>query len=151
VRKRRRHIFSKPRKIKNRIAGPEPGSTHVSILHAEDNMQVANLINEMFSGEAWKIDLCVDGDSALRKLTSDERFDLLLVDNELPGLSGLDLVKRARKITHRRRTPIVMLSGTDCETEAWRAGVDAFLKKPEQIDEVPSTVARLLKVEVREG
>src|ERR1700693_6195000 len=86
-----------------------------------------------------------------KKLTSDERFDLLLVDNELPGLSGLDLVKRARKITHRRRTPIVMLSGIDCETDAWRAGVDAFLKKPEQIDEVPSTVARLLKVEVREG
>ena len=151
VRKRRRHIFSKPRKIKSRIVGPEPGSTHISILHAEDNQQVAKLINEMFSGETWRVELCVDGDSALRKLTSDERFDLLLVDNELPGLGGLDLVKRARKITHRRRTPIVMLSGTDCETDAWRAGVDAFLKKPEQIDEVPSTIARLLKVESREG
>jgi CheY-like chemotaxis protein len=151
VRKRRRHIFSQPRKIKTRIAGPEPGSTQVSILHAEDNLQLAGLINEMFSGEAWRVELCVDGDAALRKLTSDERYDLLLVDNELPGLSGLELVKRARKITHRRRTPIIMLSGTDCETDAWRAGVDAFLKKPEQINEVPSTVARLLKVEVREG
>jgi CheY-like chemotaxis protein len=151
VRKRRRHIFSKPRKIKNRIPGPEPGSTYVSILHAEDNTQIANLINEMFAGESWRVELCTDGDSALRKLTSDERFDLLLVDNELPGLSGLDLVKRARKITHRRRTPIVMLSGTDCETDAWRAGVDAFLKKPEQINEVPSTVTRLLKVDVKDS
>jgi CheY-like chemotaxis protein len=151
VRKRRRHIFSKPRKIKTRYVGPEPGSTQVSILHAEDNPQLATLINEMFSGEAWRVELCVDGDAALRKLTSDERYDLLLVDNELPGLSGLDLVKRARKMTQRRRTPIVMLSGTDCETDAWRAGVDAFLKKPEQINEVPSTVTRLLKVELREG
>lgn len=151
VRKRRRHIFSKPRKIKNRIVGPEAGSTQVSILHAEDNQQLASLINEMFSGEAWRVELCVDGDAALRKLTSDERYDLLLVDNELPGLSGLDLVKRARKMTHRRRTPIVMLSGTDCETDAWRAGVDAFLKKPEQINEVPSTVTRLLKVEVKDS
>jgi CheY-like chemotaxis protein len=150
VRKRRRHIFSKPRKIK-RIVGPEPGSTHVSILHAEDNQQLATLINEMFSGEAWRVELCVDGDAALRKLTSDERYDLLLVDNELPGLGGLDLVKRARKMTHRRRTPIVMLSGTDCETDAWRAGVDAFLKKPEQINEVPSTVIRLLKVDVKDS
>lgn len=151
VRKRRRHIFSKPRKIKNRIVGPEAGSTQVSILHAEDNQQLASLINEMFSGEAWQVELCVDGDAALRKLTSDERYDLLLVDNELPGLSGLDLVKRARKMTHRRRTPIVMLSGTDCETDAWRAGVDAFLKKPEQINEVPSTVIRLLKVDVKDS
>jgi len=151
VRKRRRHIFSRPRKIKSRIVGPAPGSTHVSILHAEDNRQLANLIHEMFSGDTWRIDLCVDGDDALRKLTGDERYDLLLVDNELPGLSGLDLVKRARKMTHRRRTPIVMLSGADCETDAWRAGVDAFLKKPEQINELPTTIARLLKVEVREG
>jgi CheY-like chemotaxis protein len=149
VRKRRRHIFSKARKIRTKIVGPEPGSAQISILHAEDSKAIANLINEMFSGEAWRVELCVDGDSALRKLTSDERYDLLVVDNELPGLSGLDLVKRARKMTHRRRTPIVMLSGNDCETEAWRAGVDAFLKKPEQISELPSTISRLLKVDVK--
>jgi CheY-like chemotaxis protein len=149
VRKRRRHIFSKARKIKTKIVGPEPGSAQISILHAEDSEAIARLINEMFSAEAWRVELCVDGDSALRKLTSDERYDLLVVDNELPGLSGLDLVKRARKMTHRRRTPIVMLSGNDCETEAWRAGVDAFLKKPEQISELPSTISRLLKVDVK--
>jgi len=149
VRKRRRHIFSKARKIKTKIVGPESGSAQISILHAEDSEAIAHLINEMFSGEAWRVELCVDGDSALRKLTSDERYDLLVVDNELPGLSGLDLVKRARKMTHRRRTPIVMLSGNDCETEAWRAGVDAFLKKPEQISELPSTISRLLKVDVK--
>ncbi len=152
VRKRRRHIFSKPRKIKYRPVGlPEPGSTQISILHAEDNEPLANLINEMLSVEGWRVELCVDGDSALRNLTSDERIDLLLVNNELPGLSGLDLVKRTRKMTHRRRTPIVMLSGNDCETEAWRAGVDAFLKKPQQVKDLPSTISRLLRVDVRQG
>jgi len=151
VRKRRRHIFSKPRKIKNRTIGKEPGSNQVSILHAEDSEPIANLISEMLSGEACRVELCIDGDSALRKLTSDERYDLLLVDNELPGLSGLDLVKRVRKMTHRRRTPIIMLSGNDCETDAWRAGVDAFLKKPEQVNEIPSTISRLLKVDMRQG
>ena len=151
VRKRRRHIFSRPRRIKYIPVGPDPGSNQISILHAEDNKTIANMVNEMLSGEGWQIDLCEDGDSALRKLTSDERIDLLLVDNDLPGLSGLDLVKRARKMTHRRRTPIVMLSGNDCETEAWRAGVDAFLKKPEQIGELASTIFRLLRVDVRQA
>lgn len=150
VRKRRRHIFSKPRKIKYRPAGPEPSSAQISILHAEDSRPIANMVSEMFDAEGWRIELCVDGDTALRKLTSDEPFDLLLVDNELPGLSGLDLVKRTRKMTHRRRTPIVMLSGTDCETEAWRAGVDAFLTKPEQVNDLPSTISRLLKVDVKQ-
>jgi two-component system chemotaxis response regulator CheY len=150
VRKRRRHIFSKPRKIKYRPVGPEPSSAPISILHAEDSMQIANLVSDMFSAEGWRIELCTDGDTALRKLTSDERVDLLLVDNELPGVSGLELVKRTRKMTHRRRTPIVMLSGNDCETEAWRAGVDAFLKKPAQVAELPSTMARLLKIDLKQ-
>jgi CheY-like chemotaxis protein len=150
VRKRRRHIFSKPRKIKYRPVGPDLGASPISILHAEDSMQVANLVSDMFSAEGWRIELCTDGDAALRKLTSDERVDLLLLDNELPGVNGLDLVRRTRKMTHRRRTPIVMLSGNDCETEAWRAGVDAFLKKPAQVNELPSTIARLLKVDLRQ-
>jgi CheY-like chemotaxis protein len=150
VRKRRRHIFSKPRKIKYRPVGPEPSSAPISILHAEDSMQIANLVSDMFSAEGWRIELCTDGDTALRKLTSDERVDLLLVDNELPGVNGLELVKRTRKMTHRRRTPIVMLSGNDCETEAWRAGVDAFLKKPAQVAELPSTMARLLKIDLKQ-
>jgi CheY-like chemotaxis protein len=149
VRKRRRHIFSTPRKIKYRPVGPEPGSNQISILHAEDSQPIANLIGDIFSAEGWRVELSADGDSALRKLTSDERFDLLLVDNELPGVSGLDLVKRTRKMTHRRRMPIIMLSGTDCETEAWRAGVDAFLTKPDQVNELPSTIARLLKIDLK--
>jgi DNA-binding response OmpR family regulator len=54
-------------------------------------------------------------------------------------------------MTHRRRTAIVMLSGSDCETAAWSAGVDAFLKKPQQINELTSTIGRLLKVELKKG
>jgi CheY-like chemotaxis protein/tetratricopeptide (TPR) repeat protein len=147
VRRRRRHIFSKPRKIARKVTNPERDSAQVSILHAEDNQLIAKLVDEMAGAEEWRVELCVDGDSALRKLTGDDRYDVLVVDNDLPGLSGLELVQRARKMTHRRRTPIVMLSGSDCETQAWRAGVDAFLNKPDQIGDLPSTIARLLRVE----
>jgi hypothetical protein len=45
----------------------------------------------------------------------------------------------------RRLTPIIMLSADPIEPEAWRAGVDQFLLKPNAISEVPSTVTRLLK------
>jgi len=117
----------------------------ISILHVEDNAQVANLVADMFAGEKWRVELCHDGDNALRKLTGEEHYDLLVVDNDLPELNGLELIRRARRITRRRRTPIIMLSASDCEREAWRAGVNAFLKKPEQIDELSTTVARLLR------
>jgi CheY-like chemotaxis protein/tetratricopeptide (TPR) repeat protein len=147
VRQRRRHLFSKSRKIKRKIVrhGPERATSQICILHVENNKHIAKLVGEMFPADEWLVELCTDGDSALRKLTGNDHYDLLLVDSDLPGLSGLDLVQRARKITHRRRTPIVMLSGSNCETAAWKAGVDAFLGRPEQISELPSTISRLLQ------
>jgi CheY-like chemotaxis protein/tetratricopeptide (TPR) repeat protein len=146
IRKRRHHIFSKPRRIPRKVVKPsaERANSQISILHVEDNKLIAKLVDDMCTPEDWRVDLSVDGDSALRKLTGNDHYDLLVVDNDLPGLNGLELVQRARKMTHHRRTPIVMLSGSDCETEAWGAGVDAFLKKPEQIKDLPSTIARLL-------
>ena len=50
---------------------------------------------------------------------------------------------------HRRRTPIIMLSGNDCEAEAWRSGGDDFLRKPKGIDQILSAIARLLKIELK--
>jgi CheY-like chemotaxis protein/tetratricopeptide (TPR) repeat protein len=151
VRKRKRHIVVDPQKTTTKPVNdtPEQDPSQISILHVEDNKLVAKVLDEMFAGEKWLVELCMDSDRALRKLTGNRHYDLLLVDNELPGLSGVELVRRARKMTHRRRTPIIMLSGAECETEAWRAGVDAFLKKPEEINDVPSTIVRLLKTQPR--
>jgi len=136
IRKRRHHIFSKPRKTPRKVVkfSAERATSQISILHVEDNALVAKVVDEMFATEEWRVELCMDGDSALRKLTGNDHYDLLV-----------ELVQRARKMTHHRRTPIVMLSGSDCETKAWGAGVDAFLKKPEQISELPLTIARLLE------
>lgn len=147
VRKRRRHIFSKPKKATKQVQKFEPKrvATQVSILHVEDNEMVAKLVGEMLAAEHWRVELCVDSDSALRKLFGDDHYDALVIDNDLPGLSGLELVQRARKISHRRRTPIIMLSGDDIEKEAWRAGVDDFVRKPGGINRVASTITRLLE------
>jgi CheY-like chemotaxis protein len=146
VRKRRSHIFSKARKLKRSAPAQTQRSTsRISILHVEDHKLVAQLVNDLLSAENWQVEQCTDSDTALRKLTGNEHFDVLVVDNELNGLSGLELVQRARKMTHRRRTPMIMLSGGDYETAAWRVGVDAFLKKPEEISDLPSTINRLLR------
>ena len=73
-----------------------------------------------------------------------EHYDLLLFDNELPHINGIELIRRARQLPHRRRTPVVMLSASDVEAEAWRAGVDAFLRKPDDIGRLTEMVTRLL-------
>lgn len=114
------------------------------MLHVEDNKQVANVIADFLGSEGMKVDTCGNGMTALRILTGDAPYDAVIVDNDLPGLNGLELVRRVHKMMHRRKTPVIMLSGADIETEAWRAGVKEFLPKPEGINQVSSTIRRLL-------
>jgi CheY-like chemotaxis protein len=147
VRKRRRHLFSEPRKIKKKIVTdiPQPSASQISILHVEDNKVVSRLIQDTLAPEGMHVDSCINGMTALEVLRSDAPYDALIVDNDLPGLSGLELVLRVRSMPHRRETPIIMLSGADCEKEAWRAGVSDFLRKPDDIEKISSTIARLLE------
>ncbi len=147
VRKRRRHLFSQPRKLKKKvvIASPRPTTSQLLVLHVEDNKAVSSLVQDTLATEGMHADTCLNGMTALEILKSDSPYDVIIVDNDLPGLSGLELVLRVRSMAHRRGTPIIMLSGDDCEKEAWRAGVGAFLWKPEGVDKLASTVTRLLE------
>ena len=146
VRPRRSHLFSKPRKTKPPL--PENRSRtapHIRILHVEDDAAVVDQARQLLAAEKWHVESCADGDSALKRLTDSDHYDVVIVDNSLGGLSGLELAQRARKMTHRRRTPILMLSSDDLEKESLEAGLDAFLKKPQQLAELSLTVARLLR------
>ncbi|PYS80935.1 MAG: hypothetical protein DMF67_18730, partial [Acidobacteria bacterium] len=124
---------------------PELDETRsVTILHVEDDRHVADMMRDTLEGEGWRVETCADGATALKRLAGDAHYDLLLFDQDLPGVSGLELVRATRKLPQRRRTPVVMLSASDCEAEAWRAGVDAFLRKPDDIRSVTAMISRLL-------
>jgi len=145
VRNRRRHIV-KPKKHKTSInrTAKRLNSAPLSILHVEDHPMVAKVIREMLEAANYRVELCTDGKAALAKLTGDDHYDMLVIDNELPGLNGLELVRTTRKLTHRRRIPIIMLSGEDIEKEAWSAGADEFLRKPGGVERITATIERIL-------
>lgn len=122
----------------------EKAARPIVILHVEDNRQLAEAVRETLAEEGWTVETCADGVDALHQLAGETRYDLLLFDNELPGASGVELVRRARGLSHRGQTPIIMFSASDCEANARRAGVDAFLHKPQDIARLVETVGRLL-------
>ncbi len=144
-RKRRQPLLAKPKRGKKRVAGLDRSAARLSILHVEDHKMVARLVADLLATEGIHVDSCTNGAAAWEILKTDTHYDALVVDNNLPGLSGLELVLRVRSMAHRRNLPIIMLSGDDCEKEAWRAGVDAFLRKPEAVDQLPGTIARALE------
>ena len=149
IRKRRHHIFSESRKPKKAVEGINKRTSTLKILHAEDDLAVARLLGEILALQEWRVEVCIDGTRALERLSSKTHYDVLIFDKDLSGFNGLELVSRVRSIPHHRRTPIIMLSGEECEVEAWRAGVDAFLRKPKDIDQVPATISRLLNITLK--
>jgi CheY-like chemotaxis protein len=116
----------------------------LSIFYAEDAPIVADAVKETLEAEGWCVEVCTRGDAALDRLKSGARFDVLIFDFNLPGLDGLELLKRVRGLPRRRRTPIIMLTASEVEMEARRAGVDAFLRKPRGVLSLTATITRLL-------
>ena len=141
---RKRSIIRALDPCRAREEAEEKAARPMVILHVEDNGQLAAAVKETLGEEGWRVESCADGVEALHQLAGETHYDLLLFDNELPGASGIELVRRARGLEHRRKTPIIMLSASDCEENARRAGVDAFLRKPQDIARLIGTVARLL-------
>jgi CheY-like chemotaxis protein len=119
---------------------------NVRVLHVEDNAIVLDAVKETLEVEGWRVEGCADGAEALKLIAGEARFDLLLLDCELPGVGGIEIVRAARRLAHRRQTPIIILSASDCVMEAHRAGANVFLRKPEDIHSLVETIAHLLNV-----
>lgn len=138
---RRRSLAQQAAGRWGRGLSPRP---EAAILFVEDNEAVADAVRVSLESLGWRVEVCADGAEAWRRVKGRERFDVLIFDDDLPGMQGVELVRRARQLPHRRRTPMIILSAGDAETEAWRAGADAFLRKPEDVSWLSATVSRLL-------
>jgi CheY-like chemotaxis protein/predicted negative regulator of RcsB-dependent stress response len=139
---RHRSIVRGPRSTVRRA--PNRETRPVTILYVEDNKLLLRTIMDTLALEGWRVEVCEDGAQALAKIESAEAFDLFLLDSNLPGLSGIELTRRARQMAHRRQTPIIMFSASRVEMAAQRAGASAFLRKPDDVNEVVKTITRLL-------
>ena len=116
----------------------------LTILLVEDYEPVRLSVKEALELEGWGVQTCADGSLALRLIESDAQLDLLLLDNELPNVSGLELTRRARALAHREETPIIMLSASECARDARTAGANEFLRKPQDVGKIVETVRQLL-------
>lgn len=117
-------------------------------LYAEDNPVDADILCAHFAMFApdVHIEIVDNGAQCLRRL-SEERFDLLLLDNHLPDTDGLDLLRAIRNAGHD--IPIVMITGDGDDMTIWRAlheGADNYVPKSAgHLDNLPELLAALLR------
>jgi DNA-binding response OmpR family regulator len=119
-------------------------SRAVAILYVEENQMLWQTVRDVLEFAGWYVKR-FDAGMGYAHITSAEHYDLLLIDRELRiSGDGLLLVRRARQMPHRKRTPILLISLEDCAEETRLAGADAFLRKPNNLIELVDTIRRLL-------
>ncbi|MCP4600611.1 MAG: response regulator [Proteobacteria bacterium] len=90
-----------------------------------------------------------DGVDALKKLAAG-RFDIILVDINMPIMDGLKLVKRIRTDSVHKDVPVMIVTTEGAEEDRQRAlqlGANAYITKPIQAPQVVSEVKQLLNIE----
>lgn len=110
----------------------------VRILLVEDDGAIARSVAEGLAAAGYDVTHVGTGADALGA----EGHDMVLLDLGLPDMDGRDV---CRELRARSRTPIIMLTASEVEPEARRAGVDAFLRKPRGVFSLTATAARLLE------
>lgn len=111
--------------------GPDAKKLH--ILVADDNRTNREVISKILDRGGHVVKLVEDGEQML-DATEHERYDLIILDRNMPRLSGIEALQALRMVTRgSERVPVIMLSAdatAEAKKEAFDAGADAFLTKP---------------------
>ena len=113
------------------------------ILVVEDEQALCDTIVRSLKRLAYSVDYCYDGQKAMDMLAV-ERFDLVILDLNLPGEDGMTILKTLRKTDCDTR---VLILSARCEVADKVAGLDAgaddYLTKPFHLDELAARIRNL--------
>ena len=114
------------------------------VLVVEDDPDVSAVVSAYLEREGFELELAPDGVTGLQRALEDPP-DLIVLDWLLPGLDGLEVLKRLRR---ERRTPVIMLTARGEETDrilGLEHGADDYIPKPFSPRELTARVRAVLR------
>ncbi|MGE0853929.1 MAG: phosphate regulon transcriptional regulator PhoB [Hyphomicrobiaceae bacterium] len=117
------------------------------VLVVEDDAGIAELVRYNLEAEGLRATVVATGEDAELQVAED-RFDLIVLDWMLPGLSGIELCRRLRRRADLREVPILMLTARGEEGDRVRGlatGADDYVVKPFSVMELVARVKALLR------
>ena len=116
------------------------------ILVAEDDVRLADVLEESLAEAGWQVEVAHDGRSAYERLLSDSGLDVALLDWMLPGMDGVTVARRLRELGVA--LPILMLTARGDVRDrisGLDAGADDYLPKPFDLDELLARLRALYR------
>jgi len=114
------------------------------VLVVEDEPDLREALVQALREEGYAVDAAADGDEGLFKATSWD-YDAIVLDLMLPGMNGLDLLRRLRQ---QRKTPVLILTASDAvgaRVDGLDAGADDYVVKPFALSEVFARLRALIR------
>lgn len=118
----------------------------MKVLIIEDDIQLNRALSEFFMLKVFQTLSAKDGLEAIQKIDT-HRFDLYVIDINIPEISGLELVKHIRKID--LHTPIIIITASleiENFSNAFEYGCSEYIKKPFHLKELDIRVNNLLSI-----
>lgn len=108
------------------------------ILVIDDDPSIRQLLSDVLEVSGFSVRTAEDGYAGLRAIEA-ERPDCVVLDVMMPGMDGHGVLQRIRAAEDGADLPVVMLTAAADDAQAWQAwteGVDYFLAKPFEADEL---------------
>ncbi len=119
------------------------------ILVVEDSLVLRDIESLQLRKAGFQTVACETGEACLQILSSDQTIDAVLLDIELPGISGLEVLSKIRETSSILQLPVIMATGkTDTETtvQALRLGANDYVTKPVDFDVAQSRLRTHLQL-----
>ncbi|MFQ5542763.1 MAG: sigma-54-dependent transcriptional regulator [Nitrospiria bacterium] len=113
-----------------------------SILVVDDDREMCQLLEDLLSEEGYRVESLQDGETALQMLEL-HQYDLLITDLRMHGISGLELLQRAKVIEAKQAIIIITAFGTvETAIESMKLGAADYIIKPFKRDHLLIVVAK---------
>ncbi len=116
------------------------------ILIVDDEDALASALSQFLAGEGHQVAVCLKSEDAERAAV-EENPDLALIDYQMPGLSGVEVLARLRARPETRQLPVLFISGTEAVRFAGQIPPEPrvrFLLKPVSLDVLLTMVGEML-------
>jgi DNA-binding response OmpR family regulator len=110
----------------------------------EDDEEMRSLLKDFFEEEGFEIASVSNGVDALRMLSMDH-FDLVITDIRMPGVTGLDILPRIRRL--KPETPIIVMTAygsDDVRRRSLERGATIYLEKPIHLSQLRTVIREMV-------